>query len=102
MYGSPIRHYNQVYSLHDIRHSLSVCHLNVVRQNILTTSYSKKARSFRAFCILVDLKKLQVETDAKLVDAFFVLAIGGVGGQEVEVDLETGGEDEPAALGTDG
>ena len=47
-------------------------------------------------------KTLQVETDAKLVDAFFVLAVGGVGGQEVEVDLETGGEDEPAALGTDG
>ena len=36
------------------------------------------------------------------MDAFFVLAVGGVGGQEVEVDLETGGEDEPAALGTDG
>jgi hypothetical protein len=63
---------------------------------------AKKARYSRAFCILVDLKKLQVETDAKLVDAFFVLAVGGVGGQEVEVNLETGGEDEPAALGTDG
>lgn len=57
---------------------------------------------FPGFLYISWSKKLQVETDAKLVDAFFVLAIGGVGGQEVEVDLETGGEDEPAALGTDG
>lgn len=47
-------------------------------------------------------KPLQVETDAEFVDAFFVLAVGGVGGQEVEVNLETRGEDEPAALGSDG
>jgi len=47
-------------------------------------------------------KPLQVETDAKLVDAFFVLAVGGVGRQEVEVNLETRGEDEPATLGSDG
>ena len=62
----------------------------------------KKARCTRAFCVLVNLKKLQIETDAKFVDALLFVAVGGVGGQEVKVDLETRGEDEPAALGTDG
>ena len=47
-------------------------------------------------------KPLQVETDAKLVDVLLVVAVGGVGRQEVEVDFETRGEDEPAALGSDG
>ena len=36
------------------------------------------------------------------MDVLLVVAVGGVGRQEVEVDFETRGEDEPATLGSDG
>ena len=47
-------------------------------------------------------KPLQVETNAEFVNLALVLNIGTIGGQEVEIDLETRREDEPAALCTDG
>ena len=43
-------------------------------------------------------KRLQDEADTEFVD-FRITR--GIGGQQVEINLGTGGEDEPAALGAD-